>query len=76
MATLQIDVQDDLINLFGTQAIKQFIEEELAYKKFRLLELELNKALSQASDVNWEQEFEIARQKAFEEYQKISKRKS
>ncbi|OQX77235.1 MAG: hypothetical protein B6D61_07530 [Bacteroidetes bacterium 4484_249] len=68
--TLEINLQDDLVNLFGVRAIKNFIEEELAYQRFKLLENELIVSLSETKDVDWEKEFEKARQKAFDKYKK------
>jgi len=71
MKTLQIDVQDDLINIFGIKAIKQFIEQELAYQKFYLLEKEIHSYLNSSVKVDWLNEFEIARDTAFNEYKKL-----
>lgn len=68
MTTLQFEVQDDMIRLFGMERIKNFLEEELAYQRFRLLEKQVLKALGDAKGVNWDAEFEQARQAAFEEY--------
>jgi len=75
MTTVQIDIQDDLINLFGVQALKQFIEDELAYQRFLLLENEIQNELNRNKDVEWEDEFEAARQQAFEEYKSVCNRK-
>mgnify|MGYP001595303819 FL=1 len=66
--TLQYEVQEDLVKLFGLDRIRKFFDEELAYQRFKLLEIELQAALGQAKDVNWEKEFDQARQQAFEEY--------
>jgi len=68
MTTLQIDVQDDVINVFGIRAVKKFIEQELAFQKFRLLEVEIQSCLKEASNVNWLTEFELARENAFNDY--------
>ena len=74
MATLQIDIQDDLINAFGIKAIKQFIEQELAYQKFFLLEKEIHSYLNSSVKVDWLKEFEIARESAFNDYKKLYNR--
>jgi hypothetical protein len=68
MTTLEISIEDDLIKLFGLERIKSFIDEALAYERFRMLEMEIIKALTEAKDVNWESEFEHARQDAYQEY--------
>ncbi len=46
------------------------ITDELAYQRFRLLENNIQQALQHAEGVNWSQEFEIARQEAFDEYRR------
>ena len=46
------------------------IKEELAYQRFKLLETELTVSLSEAKKVDWDKEFEEARQEAFDEYKK------
>jgi hypothetical protein len=68
MATIQLHVQDDLIQQLGIGAVKQLLEEELTYQRFRLIENRIQSAMHEAQDVNWEEEFENARQKAYEEY--------
>jgi hypothetical protein len=69
MTTIEISLQDDLIQLFGLECIRCFIDEELAYQRFRLLEMGIFKVLSNAKNIDWDQEFEKARQDAFNEYQ-------
>jgi hypothetical protein len=69
METISVTVQDDLIKLFGVEAIKRLLEEELEYQRFRLLENKIQKAMSEA-DVDWEKEFEKKKEEAFEEYQR------
>lgn len=69
MQTIEVKVQDDLVALYGLEAIKNSIEEELAYQRFRLLEERIQSAMSE-SGVDWIQEFEQKREEAFEEYQR------
>ena len=68
MATLQIDIQDDIITLFGMKSIKKFIDEELNYQRFRLLEMEIQSALADEEEVDWHSEFENARSEAYKEF--------
>ncbi|WP_080239114.1 hypothetical protein [Spirosoma rigui] len=68
MATIQLHVQDDFIQQLGVGAVRQLLEEELTYQRFRLTENRIQSAMHEAQDVNWEEEFENARQKAYEEY--------
>ena len=67
MKTIEVKVQDDLVALYGLEAIRKMIEEELAFQRFRLLEEKIQKGLSE-SDVDWEKEFEHKREEAFTEY--------
>jgi|GEM_PF-2482698 len=69
METIKVNVQDDLIALYGLEAIKNLLEEELAYQRFRLLESKIQNAMSE-TDVDWDKEFEQKREEAFEEYQR------
>jgi hypothetical protein len=69
MKTIEVKVQDDLVALYGLEAIKNLIEEELAYQRFRLLENKIQRAMSE-TDIDWEKEFEQKREEAFEEYQR------
>ena len=68
MTTIQLQIQDDFIQQLGVGAVKQLLEEELTYQRFKLIENRIHSAMHEARDVNWEEEFENARQKAYEEY--------
>ena len=46
MTTLQFEVQDEFIKLFGLENIKKFIAEELAYQHARLLKEQVSKSLN------------------------------
>lgn len=70
MRTIEVKVMDDLVTLYGIEAIKRMLEEELEYQRFRLLENRVQEALS-ATDVDWEKEFEQKREEAFAEYKHI-----
>ena len=74
MTTIQLQIQDDLIRQLGVGAVKQLLEEELTYQRFKLLENRIQSAMHEAQGVDWETEFEQARQQAYEEYRE--KRKS
>ncbi len=69
MKTIKINVQDDLIALYGLEAIKKSIEEELEYQRFKMLEDTITQSMSEAG-VDWEKEMEHVREEAFEEYQR------
>ena len=73
MTTLQFEVQDDMVKMLGLERIKKFLEEELAFQRFRILDKQVQKALAEAKDVNWEQEFEQARQQAYEAYMNLNR---
>ncbi|MDQ1351338.1 MAG: hypothetical protein QG657_1640 [Acidobacteriota bacterium] len=46
MRTIEVKVMDDLVIYFGIEAIKKFLEEELEYQRFRLLENRIQIVLS------------------------------
>lgn len=73
MTTIQLQIQDDLVQRLGIQAVKQLLQEELSYQRFKLLENRIQTAMHEATDVNWPQEFEEARQQAYEEYRQKRK---
>ena len=66
--TIQVEIQDDLVHQLGVNAVKQLLEEELVYQRFRLLENRIQSAMHETEDVDWEAEFESARQQAYEAY--------
>lgn len=68
MATIQLHVQDDLIQQLGVDAVQQLLQEELIYQRLKLIESRIQSTMHDARDVNWEEEFENARQQAYEEY--------
>ncbi|QJW89180.1 hypothetical protein HNV11_07130 [Spirosoma taeanense] len=69
MTTIQLQVQDDLIQELGLGAVKRLLEEELDYQRFKLLESRIQTAMHEAEGVDWTEEFENARQQAYKEYQ-------
>ena len=46
MTTLQFEVQDEYIKLFGLEKIKKIIAKELAYQHSRLLREQVSKRLN------------------------------
>jgi hypothetical protein len=69
MQTIEVRVQDDLVALYGLEAIRNLLEEELAYQRFKLLEEKIQNSLLEA-DIDWQREFEQKREEAFAEYQR------
>jgi restriction endonuclease S subunit len=53
MKTIKINVQDDLIALYGLEAIKKSLEEELAYQRFKLLEKHITESMAETG-VEWD----------------------
>ena len=68
MKTLQLNIQDDLVQHFGMKSLKTFLESELAFQRFKMMEAEIQSAMQKAKGVDWKKEFENARQEAFREY--------
>jgi len=69
MKTIKVNVPDELVTLYGLEALKNLIQEELAYQRFRLLEDRIQNAMSETG-VDWETEFEQKREEAIEEYKR------
>jgi post-segregation antitoxin (ccd killing protein) len=69
MINIQIPIDEELVELLGLDQIRALLQEELAYQRFRLLEANIQRALQESKNVNWESEFEEARAAAFREYQ-------
>lgn len=67
MKTITINVQDDLVALYGLEAIKKSLEKELTYQRFRMLENHISESMVE-SGVKWDKEFEQIREEAFEEH--------
>ncbi|MCP4148899.1 MAG: hypothetical protein GY757_14225, partial [bacterium] len=61
MTTIEVNVGDDMIAIFGREAIKRLMEEELRFQRFRLLEGKIRNGLSEAG-VDWDGEFEQCRE--------------
>ena len=74
MTTIQLQIQDDLVQQLGLGAVKKKLDDELTYQRFKLLESRIVSAMNDATDVDWKDEFDKARQKAYEEHPQ--KRKS
>ncbi len=70
MTTIELQVQDDLIQQLGLNTVKQLLEEELMYQRFKILESRIQSAMHEARGVDWAQAFEEARQQAFDAYRK------
>ena len=69
MKTIKIDIQDDLIALYGLEAIKKSLEEELTYQRFKMLENQISESMDQTG-IDWDEEFGQVREEAFEEHQR------
>ena len=67
METITINVQDELINILGKNALKKIINDELEYQKFYFLEKEIHNKMNETEE-NWTLEFEKIREEAYKEY--------
>jgi hypothetical protein len=65
MTTIEIPISDDLIQRLGQQAIAEFLQKQMQLLRVQLLADKLGQAITN-SGVDWEQELENARQKAWE----------
>lgn len=68
MTTIQIPISDALIQQLGHQAITEFLQRQMQLLRLQLLADNLSTSVER-SGIDWEQELEDARQKAWEIYQ-------
>lgn len=67
MMTIQIDVSEDIIQKVGKEAIKDYLQNQVNLLKLSILGEEINKAMTE-SNFNLEQELQLAKQEAWQEY--------
>ena len=68
MTTIQIQVQDDVVQRLGIERIKQLVQRKLDAEEFRLGAAHIKQAMDAATDVDWDAEWEQVRQQAWDEY--------
>ncbi len=69
--TLQINVSEDLVQMFGLSSLQTYMQKRLEMLKLQLLADKIGLAIAE-SGIDWEQELENARQEAWnEKYNKI-----
>lgn len=62
------DIKDSSIKNFGIVHIQKFLDKQLHLYELQVAANKLTKAIQNSPDVNWENEFEQARQKAWDEF--------
>ena len=65
------NLKESSIKNFGIVHIQNFLENQLHLYELQIAANRLTKALQETPNVNWEDEFEQARQKAWDEYDSI-----
>jgi len=65
--TLQLDLNEELVQLMGINALEIYLQKRLELLKMQLLADKIGLAIRQ-SEVDWEQEMENARQQTWDEY--------
>ena len=66
MATIQINISDDVLDLLGKRKIEELAEREAADLQFIALQKKLIHQMKKAKGVDWEKEFKKARQQAYD----------
>lgn len=66
---ISINVKDNLLSDFGIIHIKEFLQRQLQLYELQLSANRITKHMKESKNVNWENEFETARKKAWDEYQ-------
>ena len=67
MQTIQIQIQDKILQKIGIIAIKDRLQKEIEYLYYEDIAESINKSLFE-SGINNEKELELARQKSWEQY--------
>ena len=70
--TIQIEVNDAVVQQIGEERLKQLVRDRVKAEEFRLATYGLRQTLNEAATkgVEWEAEFEQARQETWEEYKR------
>ncbi len=76
MATIQLDIPAEDLQLLGLERIKELIHREVTFQRFRRSAEAVQQLFDSRPDVDWEVEFERARQEAFEEYEQKRRARS
>lgn len=68
--TIQIDINDNVLRQLGEERLRQMIQDKVHAEELRLAADGIRQGMDQATTqgVNWDTEFEKARQEAWEEY--------
>lgn len=69
-STLQLNIPNDLVQMFGLSALQTYMQKRLELLKMQLLADRIGKGISE-SGMNWEQELENARQEAWNDYKQL-----
>jgi len=65
---ITLDIKENTIKDFGLYQIRSFFEKQLQLLELQLQAKKISEALSQSKSVDWESEFEKAREDAWVEY--------
>ncbi len=65
--TLQLNISDDLVKMFGLSSLQTYMQKRLEMLKLQLLADKIGFAITE-SGVNWEFEMENVRKEAWDEY--------
>lgn len=72
MATIQIQVKDSVLQRLGAERLQQLINDTINAEEFRLAGEHVHAAMAEAAElgIDWDTEFDQARQQAWEEYKR------
>jgi hypothetical protein len=65
--TLQLNISEDLVQMFGISALQTYMQKRLEMLKLQLLADKIGFAIAE-SDMDWELELENARKEAWNEH--------
>ena len=69
-STLQLNIPNDLVQMFGLTALQTYMQKRLELLKMQLLADKIGKGIAE-SGMDWEQELKNARQEAWNDYKQL-----
>jgi hypothetical protein len=65
---ISIKINDSLLSDFGVMYIKEFLQKQVELKELQISANRVTKYLQDEKKTKWEEEFEKAKQEAWDEY--------
>lgn len=70
--TIELNIPNDLLQMFGSKALKEYMQKRLELLKMQLLADKIGEAIEE-NNLDWENELEKAKKEAWKEYNLLKK---